>query len=259
MSDIVRTMLLGGMMGAAGCIFVVPEDVLLPGGQDWRDTASEDFAAGLDDLTLIVPAGDITVTPAATGEVGGLDVVLEWRGDEADAPTLQVDTVGDAVVYEWTCPLRARRCRVDLDVTVPDTLGSLTVELDAGNLNTSALVGLLDIGVDAGDVTIRGHDGTLRLQVDAGNVDGTDLCLDTADVTVDAGNVGLALCDRPDAVTVDVDTGNVGLELPAGAYDLHTRVSVGRTSVDRDITHDPGADSAISVEVDVGNVDITAF
>lgn len=244
-----------GSVAMAGCIFVIPEDAI-PGAEVREAVDSVRFDAGLGDLTLVVPAGDIDVE---IGSTPGLDAHMRWRGDLGDGPSMTIDTVGDASTYTWTCPSPARDCTMDLVVQVPADLLSLTVDVAAGSVTTVDLAAVVDVDVDAGDIYIVGHEGELSASTNAGSIEGTALCSATVDASIDAGDLELEFCDRPVAVTTRVNTGSIEMELPSGDYDLQLDTNLGSITVLKGIVDDAAADVSIQADVDLGDVTLRSF
>ena len=241
-------------LALTGCIFVLPTQGLPDFDEDYEQSSSRSggFATSLTDLTLDIPIGEVEVR---VGENWVFEATVYWDGPEADEPQLEIIENGGNTTHRWTCTAN-RNCRIDLEITVPAELASLSVELDVGNVRTYDLSTALDVDVDAGNVELAGHMGDLALTVDAGNIEATNLIASEASATVDAGNVELSFLERPFQVTADADAGDVNIVVPSGAYVVDASVNLGNIDIGEGITEDEMADAAISAAVDIGNITI---
>jgi DUF4097 and DUF4098 domain-containing protein YvlB len=210
-------------------------------------------------------AGSVHVEPGVSGQVT-VQATKHARDNTQDAAQRDLDSIGVSIqsssdtitvhsAVQGDANLGPARS-VDLLVTVP---AQTDVEVQQG----------------AGDVTMRGITGTLSVLLDAGNLDLASVTLtDQSSAQVRAGNVtfGGSLADGA-GLTVQVTTGDVSATLPpAAATHIDAMTSSGRVSVSgwqlssrrtltlSQIAGDTAAHptSMIVVRVGTGNVAITA-
>lgn len=244
--------LLGALSLAAttGCVIQLND----PFDQELTESTSrfEPLPDGLTDLTLEVPAGDVTVV---AGPDLGIDVELRWHSND-DEPRIVSEEIGTVATKTWSCR-GTRGCTVDLTVTVPDDLASLDLDLDAGSIVLTDLTGELSVDLDAGDIEIRGHQGDVDVLLDAGSLDATNLVSDDVRAVVDAGDLDVTIAERPESVSLEADAGDIDLVVPAGAYAIDARATVGNVNIDASITDDGNADASIRADADVGSIRIS--
>ncbi len=248
MSSLVKSALVAATF--TGCVLRVGGD----GPFDEQDSQSVALPADLTQLTLEVPAGNLSVSPGANV---GVQAELSWRSGDGP-PFVTVQERGTAVTHTWRCDGN-RSCSVDLVITVPPSTDAVTLDLEAGDVELTDLSGPLLVDVEAGNVDILGHTGDVDIDVEAGSIVARELRADEVVASVEAGSIDLELANRPVEIDATTDAGDVDLRVPSGAYALDLRTSVGQVRVGEGIIEDPGADASIRARVEVGSVRIDGF
>jgi len=231
----------------SGCLIRIDGD----GNLTERVTQSEPLPEDLSDLSLSVPAGDVSIR---TGSTVGVEATLRFREGD-DPPRIIANETGTIVDHTWECD-RARRCSIDLDVTVPEGMERISLDLEAGDVSLSDVDGGLVVDLEAGDVTVDRHAGDVDIAVSAGSIVLHSLDADDVYATVEAGSVDLELDGRPVQVEARTATGNVDILVPSGAYALDLSTAVGSVDVGNGITADSGADASITARAEVGSVSV---
>lgn len=210
-------------------------------------------------------AGSLTVKKGASGVVNS---VLSWRGDVQ--PEISSRLAGETLIVASECPLKARACSVDLELTVPDTTavdvekvdGDIEIHDIAGDVDVVASYGtlaLIDVSGDARlnltdvDLTLDGLTGRFDVASEHGAVKGQALGAPTASVTADKGDVDLSFTAIPDLVDVTTDRSDILISLPNGDYDIDAISRRGTVTIDG-LTNTPDAGSVIVAHSTSGNV-----
>lgn len=210
-----RCMVLGALVGVAGCGVHVSEEAL--------DLAALDLSRVVVDSA----SGAVTVTAGDT-----LSVV---RSAESGLPGFEFrHRVQDgALLLEERCPL-PRTCAVTTTITTP-------AHLD------------LDLTLGSGQVELEGLNGAVDITGEGLTVNGIALRSSAITASLDSGTVALELEDPPRAVFIWVGSGEVNLNVPAGAYLLDVEAPLGELRL-VNVVHDPASDLTLSAVVDVGDL-----
>ena len=210
-------------------------------------------------------AGSLTVKKGASGVV---NAVLSWRGDVQ--PEISSRLAGETLIVSSECPLKAKACSVDLELTVPDTTavdiekvdGDVEVHDIAGDVDVVAENGtlsLIDVSGDARlnlidvDLTLDGVTGRFDVASDHGAVKGQVLSAPTASVSAQKGDVDLSFTTIPDLVDVTTDVSDILVALPNGDYDIDDVSRRGTVTIDG-LTNTPDAGSVIVAHSTRGNI-----
>ena len=153
-----------------------------------------------------------------------------WFGDDQSAVLTLQDSLRDAAL--------------DADMT-----------LDAGSLDVVGDFGELDITVNAGALDVEGSASALSLDMSAGRADALLDGVDSATLSVSAGDLNIDLTGRaPSTTTIDVSAGSVDLTVPDEAYAITQEVSAG--SLDAKVEQSAAARRSIDVSLAAGRVTI---
>ena len=111
----------------------------------------------------------------------------------------------------------------------------------------------VDVVTHRGGVKVTGVDGPIVADVEGGGFEGVHVRASTLDITVEAGDVAVAMIVPPTSARVSVGEGNVELTLPPGAYLCELASADG--SVDTTgVTCDAMATAVIHVDVELGDI-----
>jgi Toastrack DUF4097 len=188
--------------------------------------------ASLKSLTVKGEVGEVTVT-AKRG--ASKIAVKESRTDKAK-PSHSAS--GSSGTLRYDCPggFSIDVCRVDYDITVPETVA---VEVD-NSTGKIALSGPLDDTVASAD---------------AGEIKGTELGAGPVKASTSGGAIDLTFTSPPRNVTARTNAGDTTITVPGNAsYQVKADTSVGDTNVD--VPNDPSASNRIEARTDVGSVTI---
>ncbi len=186
--------------------------------------------------------GDIRVV-ARPGDAVTYSSSLKWIGRR---PSVEVSAGGDQLRLKSSCPsvlLGAElpifsRCDVDLVVGVPP---ATDVRIDSGS----------------GDIALEGLNGTVSIDSGTGPIMATELGSPTLTIDSGTGDVTAAFRTRPTSVRVDSGTGDITVRVPSGPYAVNADSGVGSVSL-RGVVNDPGADSRLSFDSGVGDIQVEA-
>lgn len=210
-----RSMVLGALVGMAGCEVQVSQEAL--------DLSALDVTR----VELRSASGAVTVT---AGEA--LAVV---RSAESGLPGFEFRHVerDGVLILEERCPL-PRTCAVTTAITMP-------AHLD------------LSVALDSGQVALEGLSGAVDISGEGLTVSGAAMRSSVLMMSIDNGTVDLELEDPPREVFVWVGSGEVNLNVPAGAYLLDVEAPLGELRL-VNVVHDPASDLTLSAVVDVGDL-----
>jgi Putative adhesin len=193
-------------------------------------------------LRIDADDGDIRVV-ARPGDAVTYSSSLRWIGRR---PAVTVSAGGDQLRLKSSCPsvlLGAElpifsRCDVDLVVGVPP---ASDVSIDSGS----------------GAIALVGLKGAISIDSGTGPITATDLGSPTLTIDSGTGDVSAAFRTRPTRVRVDSGTGDITIRVPSGPYDITSDSGVGSVNV-RGIVNDPSADSRLSFDSGVGDIQVEA-
>ncbi|WP_217177025.1 DUF4097 family beta strand repeat-containing protein [Streptomyces sp. AC495_CC817] len=144
---------------------------------------------------------------------------------------------------------------VSVVLTLPRELEGLdaTFRLNAGGLDVSGEYGDLDLQLAAGDLTVDGTAESLSADVSAGSADLALDGVDTADLSVSAGDLTVVLTgDGPRETTIGVSAGSADVTLPDVGYGITQNVSAG--SLDNRLEQSSSSRNSIDVTLSAGEV-----
>jgi hypothetical protein len=183
-------------------------------------------------LEVTGEVGEVTVTAAK----GASKIqVVEKRTDKAK-PSHTAS--GSTAMLKYDCPggFDVDTCRVDYDITVPETT-RITVDNSAG------------------EVSLNGPLTNFVANTDAGKVGGKALGGGTATASTHAGEVDLAFASPPRFVKTTTDAGATTITVPGSAsYQVDASADVGDTDVK--VPNDPSAPNRIQAKTNVGEITI---
>ncbi|GAA1231545.1 hypothetical protein JOF42_000559 [Microbacterium phyllosphaerae] len=256
----ILTAVVGGMalIGSGATAAVAATGSLVAASTEGTDSVLSEDASGIQRIDLDVDAGNMRI------EFGDVDdAELAVTNSRGPAWTLERD--GDSLVvrspefeFGWwfgswfgddqsavlTLPESLRDGALDADLT-----------LDAGSLDVVGDFGALDITVNAGAVDLEGAATGLSIDMSAGRADAVLDGVDTADLSVSAGDLNVELTGgAPSQTTIDVSAGSLDLTVPDESYTITQDVSAG--SLDAKVDQASGARRTIDVSLSAGSVTI---
>lgn len=257
---VILTAVVGGMalIGSGATAAVAATGSLVAASTEGTDSVLSEDASGIQRIDLDVDAGNMRI------EFGDVDdAELAVTNSRGPAWTLERD--GDSLVvrspefeFGWwfgswfgddqsavlTLPEILRDGALDADLT-----------LDAGSLDVVGDFGALDITVNAGAVDLEGAATGLSIDMSAGRADAVLDGVDTADLSVSAGDLNVELTGRaPSQTKIDVSAGSLDLTVPDESYTITQDVSAG--SLDAKVDQASGARRTIDVSLSAGSVTI---
>jgi|JI10StandDraft_1071094.scaffolds.fasta_scaffold582463_2 hypothetical protein len=208
------------------------------------DVESTPFDVG-EFLRVVVSqaVGNVTVRGGDEPKVEG---ALEWAGEVR--PELRTRLAGDTLLVFASCPEGTRRCRLDLDVVVPDTT-DVDVNSALGDVTVQSLAGVVDLDVTEGLVTVADVTGNTRVSLAEGDlvldhvIGRLDLIVGEGDVTGGAleaptfalsttkGSADVGFSLQPDILTMATEKGDLRVQAPRGDYEITASAPRGEVSV----------------------------
>jgi DUF4097 and DUF4098 domain-containing protein YvlB len=143
------------------------------------------------------------------------------------------------------------------DLEVRGLHGQIVLKADAGDIDAANLEGQLTIGTDAGSMRLTDVRGQLDLKADAGNISGS-VTSDFCTAYADAGNINLDFLDVPQSLDLETDAGDIKIRVPAGAYNISTKLDAGDLKLDQ-MTLDPTSPAVIKAKADAGDITIIGY
>jgi DUF4097 and DUF4098 domain-containing protein YvlB len=202
-------------------------------------------------ISVAIDSGDLTVGPSTDSSIHVTGVV-EYS---LVKPTITVATSGSSVAIKASCQLALfARCSVRITVAVPAaavvTASSSSGDVTASDLNNVTLKS------NSGNVDATALSGVISLQTDSGDISATGLTSPDATAHADSGDVSLDFDTIPQHVNVQDSSGDVSVLVPPGsqAYNVSAHADSGATSIG--VPTDPSAANVISVSVASGDVRI---
>ncbi|MGN7948898.1 DUF4097 family beta strand repeat-containing protein [Microbacterium sp. 22215] len=256
----ILTAVVGGMalIGSGATAAVAATGSLVAASTEGTDSVLSEDASGIQRIDLDVDAGNMRI------EFGDVDDA-ELAVTNSRGPAWTLEREGDSLVvrspefeFGWwfgswfgddqsavlTLPESLRDGALDADLT-----------LDAGSLDVVGDFGALDITVNAGAVDLEGAATGLSIDMSAGRADAVLDGVDTADLSVSAGDLNVELTGRaPSQTTIDVSAGSLDLTVPDESYTITQDVSAG--SLDAKVDQASGARRTIDVSLSAGSVTI---
>jgi hypothetical protein len=193
------------------------------------------------------------------------NVMVDPSGTSSSFVDVDASCVGGASRYDVSVSgdvlTVSYGCSFDSDglfrVRIPASVAVANIRSDAGNIDASDLEGQLNLTADAGNLHVSNLRGNVGLRGDAGNITGNEAC-DTCVVYADAGNITLDFLLPPSRLDLGADAGNIDVRVPAGAYNISTKVDSGTQRISA-LVNDPAAPRYIKAEVDSGNITLTGY
>jgi hypothetical protein len=207
--------------------------------------------------------GDVAVSTSAGSETR-ITRIVHSRSDPHPSYTLS----GSQLRVGTSC---GPECRVSYRIEAPAGV-AVVGELVSGTV-TLAGVGSADVRVTSGDVDIRGATGSVHARTTSGDVMVTDskgpviVEAESGDVhavdiagsvkaTARSGDIDVKL-DAPASVSAAATSGNVEVIVPAGVYQVRTRVGSGDQNV-VGITNDISSKNILDVQTTSGDLTVAA-
>lgn len=257
---LVVTAVVGGvaLLGSGGAAAFAGTGGLLSSSTGSGDVEQTVDASGLQSIDLDVDAGNMRVEFGDVDEARlsvsnsrGPAWTLEREGDElvVHSPNSEFgwwfgSWFGDDQSAVLTLPDSLRDSAVDADMT-----------LDAGSLDVVGDFGELDLTVNAGALDVEGAANSVSIDMSAGRADALLDGVETAALSVSAGDLSVDLTGRaPTTTTIDVSAGSVDLTVPDTSYAITQDVTAG--SLDAKVEQSADAQRAIDVSLAAGRVTI---
>jgi Putative adhesin len=195
-------------------------------------STSYGLPASVKSLTVDGAVGKVDVT----AEKGASAIrVVEKRTDNARPSHTDSGSTG-ALKYDCPDGFDVDTCRVDYEITMPDTVG-------------------IDIDNSAGEVTLDGALTRVDASTDAGKISGKGLGGGLVKASTKAGELNLGFTGAPRLVTTSATTGSTTITVPGSAsYQVNADAEVGDTDVK--VPNDPSAQNRIQAKTDVGEITI---
>ncbi|GAA4716864.1 hypothetical protein GCM10023216_00910 [Isoptericola chiayiensis] len=182
---------------------------------DTRTTSETHSAAAEVEL---VADGDVTVR--SDDDVTDVSVEVVSRGGLTE-PRYSVDTVGDTLVLENTCPTWvwwSWTCAGELHAVVPPDI-AVTVRTSNGEVRAEGLAGDVDLDSSNGSVLAADLDGDLRAHTRNGDVEVGRI---GGSLDVRTSNGGVRVTDAAGDAVVGTDNGDVELRDVGGDAEVRT-------------------------------------
>lgn len=195
--------------------------------------------SGSGDLSpdIFLEDGDIHIAQ----DISGRSHVHLFNIDEVrNSPTVVITVPADVTLGDISVEADAGNLEIrDIDME------SLTGDFDAGNIDIrNSRAGRLDINADAGNIEIKNSSFTyVTLDTDAGNIEYDDSVFTNADIRSDFGNIEISGLGDLDSYTIDAacDAGYV---------------EVGGQQSGRSYRQSGTGDGSLTVTVNAGNIEI---
>lgn len=240
----------GGVLIAGALTFGVVRSVAAS-----ATTRTEGYTAdvtGVSGLDVEASAGSVRIeftdTPDATLRVTGGWGAGDWTltRDEDELVVRSPDRW-----FGWWFG-DVERAVLELPSSLQGSDFDASLNLSAGDIEADGEFGELELDVSAGDATVSGTATSLDVEVSAGTATVELDDVRTAELTVSAGDLNVALGGRaPDDVQVDVSAGDLDLRLPDGTYQVISDVSAG--DLDNQLDTASSAANVVTVNVSAGS------
>ncbi|MBO9625780.1 MAG: DUF4097 family beta strand repeat protein [Microbacterium sp.] len=210
--------------------------------------------AGVDSIDMQASASNVRVLFGDVEEAelsveGGRGGAWTFRRDGDELVVRSPDTVFG---WWWGGWFQDDRKVV---LTLPQELEGLdgSFELSAGGLDVSGTYGELDVEVSAGDLTVDGTAASLDANLSAGSATLALDDVDSADLSVSAGELNVELRGTaPRETSIDVSAGSADVSLPSGGYAVTQDVSAG--TLDNRLENSAASRNSIDVTLSAGTV-----
>ena len=211
-------------------------------------------------------SADLTITGVAAQ---GAEVVqsLHWATGE---PEVSAYTRNGILYIDAYCPPDQLTCKIELDVTVPDTAW-LDLDSRQGSITASRIHAQLIASTGAGDISVQDTTGTVRLEAGKGNlsvtgatgdldlfsgagdIQGRQLSVGWLTAESSSGDIRIDTTTVPDRLGLFTGSGDVQAQVPSGAYAVDVDTGSGDIDISG-ITMQNAAAQQITIQTGAGDI-----
>jgi hypothetical protein len=187
----------------------------------WLKAAHHDLALAarvyrqhLTQLTVVAPAGGVTIVPSSRAAVT-VTGDLSWVFGQ---PSVTQAVRGSTLQVTGSCPKpdAFEDCQVGLTIRVPADL-AVDISAGSGSIAVRGLAGPLHLAVTSGGITMTQVSGPVWASAGSGSINGARLLSPALDAVVGSGSLQFGLAATPKTLSLAIGSGSAHITVPPRA------------------------------------------